>query len=323
MLTRVYRNGVLEDEGFDPARISDYLDEPDTVVWLDVCRPSPGDLAVVADELGLHPLAREDATGRAQRPKLEPYAGHQFLVAYAAAYDRKARELVTSEVDVFFDDRWVLTVRKEPVFDIAPVLAQWDANSALAKHGTAFLLHGLLDVVIEGHFAVIAHLDDEIEALEDELFGSEGGGVDTQRRSFELRKALVSLRRVVLPMREVVNGLVRREALPIDGELAPYYQDLFDHVLRAAEWTDSLRDLIGTLLETHLTIQGNRLNEVMKRLTSYAAIVAVPTAVAGIYGMNVRLYPAPGSEAGWWVSLALMAGISGFLFFYFRRKDWL
>ncbi len=323
MQTRVYRNGVLEAEDFDPARISDYLNEPDTVVWLDVCRPSPGDLAVVADELGLHPLAREDATGRPQRPKLEPYAGHQFLVAYATAYDPGTRTLTTSEIDVFFSRRWLVTVRKEPVADIASIVAHWDDAAGLAKHGVAALLHGLLDVVVEGHFAVVGHLDDEIDALEDHLFDADTRGYDTQRRTFELRKSLVALRRVVLPMREVVNGLMRREAFVIDAELVPYYQDLYDHVLRAAEWTDSLRDLITTVLETHLTIQGNRLNEVMKRLTSYAAIVAVPTAVAGVYGMNVRLYPAAGTEAGWWVALGLMAGISGFLFFYFRRKEWL
>jgi magnesium transporter len=323
VLTRVYRNGVLEAEGFDPSRVSDYLAEPDTIVWLDSCRPSPGDLAVIADELGLHPLAREDATGRPQRPKIEPYAGHQFLVAYAVAYDAGKRELTTSEVDVFFDERWLLTVRKEPVFDMAPVVAQWEASCALAKHGTAFLLHGLLDVVVEGHFAAISALDDEIEALEEGLFGEASGGLRTQRETFELRKALVTLRRVVLPMREVLNGLMRRERFAIDAELVPYYQDLYDHVLRATEWADSLRDLITTVLETHLTIQGNRLNEVMKRLTSYAAIVAVPTAVAGIYGMNTRIYPAAGSATGWWFALGLMAAISGFLFYYFRRKDWL
>lgn len=323
MLTRVYRNGVLEAEGFEPARVSDYLDEPDTVVWLDVCRPTPADLAVIADELGLHPLAREDATGRPQRPKVEPYAGHQFLVAYAVAYDATTRELTTSEIDVFFDDRWLVTVRKEPVFDVEPVVAQWDSSSALAKHGTAFLLHGLLDVVVEGHFTAISALDDEIEALEEALFATESGGIETQRRTFELRKALVTLRRVVLPMREVLNGLMRRERFAIDAELVPYYQDLYDHVLRATEWADSLRDLISTVLETHLTIQGNRLNEVMKRLTSYAAIVAVPTAVAGIYGMNTRIYPAAGSATGWWFALGVMGAISGFLFVYFRRKDWL
>jgi magnesium transporter len=323
VLTRVYRNGVLEAEGFDPERVSDYLDEPDTVVWLDVCRPTPDDLAVVGAELGLHPLAAEDATGRAQRPKVEPYAGHQFLVAYGVSYDAATRELTTSEIDVFFGPRWLVTVRKEPVFPIDGVLRQWDGAAALAKHGTAFLLHGLLDVVVEGHFLAIQALDDEVEAVEERLFGAEPAGIDTQRRTFELRKALVALRRVVLPMREVVNGLLRRDAFPIHAELTPYYQDLYDHVLRAAEWTDSLRDLISTMLETLLTVQGNRLNEVMKRLTSYAAIVAVPTAVAGVYGMNTRIYPGAGTVLGWWVAVGLMVSISGFLFVYFRRKDWL
>jgi magnesium transporter len=321
MQTRVYRNGVLEAENFDPARCSDFLAEPDTVVWLDVCRPTPEDFALVADELGLHPLAREDATGRAQRPKLEPYAGHEFLVAYGAHYHPDTRELTTSEVDVFFDKRWMLTVRKEPVFDMAPVLQRWDDAPALAKHGVAFLLHGLLDVVVDGHFVIVEQLDDAIEGLEDTLFSDDAPGLAVQRETFALRKALVAFRRVVLPMREVVNGLMRRDT--IDAELTPYYQDVYDHVLRATEWTESLRDLVTTVLETHLTIQGNRLNEVMKRLTSYAAIVAVPTAIAGVYGMNTRLYPAAGSEAGWWFAILTMTSISLWLFFYFRRKDWL
>jgi magnesium transporter len=321
MQTRVYRNGVLEAEDFDPTRCSDYLDEPDTVVWLDVCRPTPEDLAVVADELGLHPLAREDATGHAQRPKLEPYAGHEFLVAYAAHYHPETYELTTSEVDVFFDKRWMLTVRKEPVFDMAPVLQRWDDAPELAKHGVAFLLHGLLDVLVDGHFVIVEQLDDAIEGLEDTLFSDNAPGMAVQRETFALRKALVAFRRVVLPMREVVNALMRRDT--IDAELTPYYQDVYDHVLRATEWTESLRDLVTTVLETHLTIQGNRLNEVMKRLTSYAAIVAVPTAIAGVYGMNTRLYPAAGSEAAWWFAILTMTSISLWLFFYFRRKDWL
>jgi magnesium transporter len=323
MQTRVYRNGVLEAEGFDATRVSEYLAEPDTVVWLDVCRPSPGDLAVVADELGLHPLAREDATGHAQRPKLEPYAGHQFLVAYGVAYDADARVVSTSEIDVFFDERWVLTVRKEPVFDLDPVLRRWDDAPGLAKHGVAFLLYGLLDVIVDGQFMVVEQLDDAIDALEDALFAVDTDPYAIQRRTFELRKALVAFRRVVLPMREVVNALLRRDVCTIDEVLAPYFQDVYDHVLRATEWTESLRDLVTSVLETQLTIQGNRHNEVMKRLTSYAAIVAVPTAIAGIYGMNTKLYPAGGTEAAWWFAIVSMAAVSVFLFFYFRRKDWL
>jgi magnesium transporter len=323
MQTRLYRNGVLEAEGFDPNRVSDYLAEPDTVVWMDVCRPSHGDLAVVADELGLHPLAREDATGHAQRPKLEPYAGHQFLVTYGVAFDPATRAVSLSEVDVFFDRRWLLTVRKEPVFDLDPVLRRWDDAPDLAKFGVPFLIHGLLDVVVDGHFLVVDTLDEAIEGLEDDLFAPGANSFQIQRDTFELRKALVSFRRVVLPMREVVNGLMRRDVCDIDPELMPYFQDVYDHVLRATEWTESLRDLVTSVLEAHLTIQGNRLNEVMKRLTSYAAIVAVPTAIAGIYGMNTKLYPRAGSAAGWWFAILSMLVISAGLWVYFRRRDWL
>jgi magnesium transporter len=323
MLTRVYRKGSLDVEGCDPALISDYLAEgDDVVVWMDICNPTPEDFDVVAEELGLHPLAREDATGHAQRPKLEPYAGHQFLVAYAASYDTKHLDLTTSEIDVFFDKQWVLTVRKDPVFDIAPVLRRWDDAPHLAKYGVPFLLHGLLDVVVDGYFDVVDQLDEAIEGLEELIFETTRGTV-TQRRTFELRKVLVTFRRIVLPMREVLNTLMHRDVCAIDPELQPYFQDVYDHVVRATEWTESLRDLVTSVLETYLTLQGNRLNEVMKQLTSYAAIVAVPTAIAGIYGMNTRLYPAANTTAAWWVAIGSMLAITVFLYLYFRRKDWL
>jgi magnesium transporter len=323
MLVRVYRSGVLVEDACDPARVSDYLDERDTVVWMDICNPTPEDFDVVGEELGLHPLAREDATGRAQRPKLEPYGGHQFLVVYAASYDAENVELTTSEIDVFFDKRWMLTVRKDPVFDMAPVTKRWDDAPHLAKYGVPFLLHGLLDVIVDDQFAVVDQLDEAIEGLEEALFAPAGHGTVVQRKTFELRKVLVAFRRIVLPMREVVNALLHRDVCDIDPELQPYFTDVYDHVVRATEWTESLRDLITSVLVTYLTLQGNRLNEVMKQLTSYAAIVAVPTAIAGIYGMNTRLYPAAGSVVGWWFAIGSMVAISVVLYVYFRRKDWL
>jgi magnesium transporter len=137
-----------------------------------------------------------------------------------------------------------------------------------------------------------------------------------------MRKSLVVLRRIVLPMREVVNAFMRRDLRVLTPEITPYYQDVYDHVLRATEWTESLRDLVTTLLETSLTIQGNRLNIIMKKLTSWAAIIAVPTAVTGFYGQNL---PYPGFATQWGVvtSFALMIGIATTLYVAFRRNDWL
>jgi magnesium transporter len=175
---------------------------------------------------------------------------------------------------------------------------------------------------VDGHFASVQALDDTIERLEDQLFGDEAPGKDVQRRSFELRKSLVLLRRVVLPMREVVNALMRRDLHIVDESMLPYYQDVYDHVLRATEWTESLRDLVTTILETNLTIQSNRMNVITKKVTSWAAIIAVPTFITGYYGMNVA-YPGFGSHWGVLVSTVVMIVAAGGLWVIFRRNDWL
>lgn len=143
-----------------------------------------------------------------------------------------------------------------------------------------------------------------------------------QRRSFELRKSLVLLRRVVLPMREVINSLLRRDLHVVDDAMLPFYQDVYDHVLRASEWTESLRDLVTSILETNLTIQGNRMNLIMKKVTSWAAIIAVPTAITGFYGQNLP-YPGFARQWGFITSTGLIVGIAGLLYVAFRRWDWL
>ena len=146
-------------------------------------------------------------------------------------------------------------------------------------------------------------LDDCVEEIEDRLFDDIPHNMEVQRRSFQLRKSLVLLRRVVLPMREVVNAVMRRDLHVVGDDLVPYYQDVYDHVLRAAEWNDSLRDLVTSILETNVTIQGNRLNIITKKVTGWAAIIAVPTLITGYFGMNVP-YPGFSDKAGFTASLA-------------------
>jgi magnesium transporter len=320
--TRLYRQGVLEAKDFPAAQISDYLQELDTVVWLDLCEPDQQDLEVISQEFGLHPLAVEDATQRHERPKLDRYQDHAFLTAYAVGLDPATGRLTTSELAAFITPRALITVRKDPRFDIDGVVARWDGSADLAGHGVGFLLWGLLDIVVDGHFAAVQQLDEALEGLEDLLFAERPHGAEVQRRSFELRKSLVVLRRVVLPMREVVNTLLRRDLKLVDEAMAPYFQDVYDHVLRATEWTESLRDLVSTILETNLTIQGNRLNSIMKKVTSWAAIIAVPTAVTGFYGMNVP-YPGFAQHSGFVTSVVLLVVLSGGLYLLFKRLDWL
>ncbi|MHB1433625.1 MAG: magnesium transporter CorA family protein [Streptosporangiaceae bacterium] len=321
--TRLYRAGSLVAQGFPVAEISDHLSEDDTIVWLDLQAPDRADLSVLSEEFGLHPLAIEDALHEGQRTKLDRYASHLFLAAYAVRLDEASGEVATSEIAAFVTSRALITVRKDDKLDIGTVLGYWDGSPDLAGQGVGFLLYGLLDHVVDEYFTAVQSLDDAIENLEDLLFADTAREQNiVQRRSFELRKSLVLLRRVVLPMREVVNTVLRRDLHIVTEPLTPYYQDVYDHVLRATEWTESLRDLVTTILETNLTVQGNRMNVISKQVTSWAAIIAVPTLITGFYGMNV---PYPGFGRGWGLltAAAIMTITASVLYVVFRAKDWL
>jgi magnesium transporter len=320
--TRLYRDGVLALEDFPVEDVSEYLVDPSATVWLDFSSPSREDLALISEELGLHRLAVDDAVNEHQRAKLDRYDDHVFVTSYAVALDSLTGELSRIEVDAFVTRQALVTVRKGDGFDIDAVVRRWDESADLAKNGVGFLMWGLLDEIVDGHFEAVQQLDGEIEKLEDLLFDDRPRSREVQRRSFELRKSLVLLRRVVLPMREVVNSLLRRDLPVVDDAMTAYYQDIYDHVLRATEWTESLRDLVTTILETHLTIQGNRMNLIMKKVTSWAAIIAVPTAVTGFYGQNVP-YPGFGTHWGFWTSAGVTVAMSVGLYFAFRRRDWL
>jgi magnesium transporter len=320
--TRLYRAGVLVQEDFPVADVSDHVVEPDTYVWVDLCAPSEGDLDVIADELGLHQLAVADALATRQRPKLDRYSTHEFLNIYAVRLDHESGELQQSELSAFITPTALVTVRKDDSLDMAAIVARWDTSMDLAGSGVGYLLYGLIDDIVDGHFEAVQQLDEEIEALEDLLFAPGTGATDMQRRAFALRKSLVLLRRVVLPMREVVNSLMRRDVHIVSAEMAPYFQDVYDHVLRATEWTESLRDLVTSIMETNLTLQGNRLNVITKKVTSWAAIIAVPTAITGWYGQNLP-YPGFASTSGLITSAVLISGISVGLYVTFKRKDWL
>jgi magnesium transporter len=306
--SRCYRNGVLTDSDFPLADVSEHLEDPDAVVWVDLMAPTRDELNLLAEELDLHALAVEDAINLNQRPKLDRYTDHEFLSAYAAAFDPKNAQVTASETAVFITARALITIRKDDTFPIAAVLDRWDSAPELAKHGVSFLIYGLLDVLVDGYFQSVQALDEEIEDVAAQLFHPKANQEEVQKRSFELRRSLVALCRVVLPMREVVNSLMRRDHTMIQSELGPYFQDVYDHVLRATEWTESLRDLASSMLETNLSIQSNRL--------------AVPTAITGFYGQNVP-YPGFAAPSGFITSAILIVTLSGLLFVAFEKSGWI
>jgi magnesium transporter len=320
--TRLYRNGKLEDENFPLERVSDCIVDPKATVWVDFTNPTADDLATLEDELSLHQLAVEDALSDHERPKVDRYETHLFLAAYNVSLNRTTGTLTTAEIKAFITKNALVTVHKSD-FSMDPIVERWDREPDLMSHGVAFLVWGLLDTVVDGHFNAVQQLDTEIESLEDALFETRRStSLTVQRRSFELRKSLVTLRRVVLPMREVVNTLLRRDIGIDDTIVLPYLQDVYDHVLRVTEWTESLRDLVTTILETNINLQGNRMNLIMKKVTSWAAIIAVPTLITGFYGQNIP-FPGFAHLSGFWVSTALIVAAPIALFAAFKRNDWL
>ena len=320
--TRVWRNGELIGKDFPLADVSDHLGEADTVVWVDFCNPSKELLYELAEELGLHELAVEDALGPHQRPKLDKYATHSFLSCHAVRIDREHADLEVTEIDAFINPRYLITVRKDDGFSMTPVLDRWDRSSDLLVQGVSFLLYGLLDVVIDGYFNTVQGFDDYYDEVSEGLFADKPLSADEQRSWFRMRRALVRFHRLVVPMREAISGLMRREHSTLPDTLYPYYQDVYDHVLRVSESTDSLRDLVATIVETNISLRDYRQNQIMKQVTSWAAIIAVPTLITGWYGQNI---PYPGSGETWGVgaSAALALGVSGGLFVLFRRRGWL
>jgi len=320
--TRCYRDGSLVAEGFPVAEVSDYLADPANTVWFDLCSPDSAELESIREELGLHQLAVEDALQPGQRPKLDHYPEHLFLVAYTTQLDPTTARLRSAEVTAFITEHALVTVRPDESFDIDEVVRRWDSEAPLASGGVSFLVHGLLDYVVDSQYDTVQQMDNLVDALEDQLFNERIRDTVVQRQTFEVRKDLVALRRLVLPMREVVNSLMRRDLGIVPPTLAPYFQDVYDHVLRVSEWTDSLRDLLANILETRLTLRGNRLNVVMKQVTSWAAIIAVPTAITGFYGQNVP-YPGFGSFDGFLVSTGVILALSAMLYLIFKRKEWL
>lgn len=322
--TRLYRDGRLVSAGFPVTEISDHLAVPGSVIWLDLLQPSLQDMEVLVDEFGLHPLAIEDALHEHQRAKLDRYSDHDFLAAYAVRVCDGADGLLeTGELAAFLTPQALVTVRKTELVDLEPLLQRWDAAEPLAHSGVAYLAHGLLDHLVDGHAEAVQRLDEEAEDLEDLLFDEDAQRTgELQRRSFSLRKDLTRLRRAVLPMREVVAVVVRPGGPFTDEQMGPYFRDVDDHVQRAVESIDGLRDVLGTLLDINLTLASNRLNETVFRLTAWAAILAVTTAVTGYFGQNIP-FPGSGEPAGFAASTAMLVVSVGGLYLFFKRRHWL
>lgn len=318
---RAWREGRLVHERVPLKDVVAIAHDPDVLVWVDIIAPTPESLSGFAADFGLPQTAVEDALGPKERPKLIRHDTHMFFTVYAVLPQRSTPEhLALSRLSGWVMPAALITIRRTDDFDMTEVVRRWEEDPELLKAGSGALVHGLLDTVVDDQFAWIETLDERVEELESQLFDNRQPGTPFARLLFDVRKELVTLRRIVLPMREVVSGLLRDPA-NTSAKLRPWFDDLYDHVLRAAEWTESLRDLVSSAFETNLALNDERLNTIMKKLAGWAAIIAVPTAITGWFGQNVP-YPGFNEPLGLWLSVAAIVVGSLALYFVFKAKDW-
>jgi magnesium transporter len=323
--TRLYAKGRLVAENFPADQATDLLAKnPDAVLWLDLYRPAAGDLALVAAQFHLHPLAVEDAVEEHERPKLDRYPEHIFLNLYAVDVSTEPEDppFGKTEISAFVTERALITVRKSPS-DTQKFIERWDSDAELAESGgVAFLLHGLLDTIVDGQVAATQQLDVAMDGVEDALLEEGGAPRPVRMHGLRLRKTVAAIRRAIEPMPEVIAEAMRKDLGLVDDDLRPYFRDVEDHARQASNQVEHLRDRIEGLLQADLAEQGNVLNDTTRKLAAWAAVITVPTFITGYFGQNL---PYPGYDKVWGYvqSLILILLSAGGLWLYLRRRHWL
>jgi magnesium transporter len=292
------------------------------LVWIDLCNPDEKDYALLCQRMELHSTVVENLKTPEGRPKIQQFEKYFYMTLYAVAHHHAAGNVRVElqEIDCLVGDNYLITVHQENVSVIDTLAEYWKTNPPKNEGGIAYLVYDLLDNCLDQYFPALDAIDDRLDELEDVLF--EGNGKELTGEIFALKRTLIRIRQVAAPMREVVGMLMRHYA-DDDHNTYVYYQDLYDHVMRIIDLLDTFRDILSGAMDVYLAVESNRMNAVMKTLTSFSIIFLVPTLIAGIYGMNFIDMPELHYRLGYFVVLGIMAFSMVGLFVYFKRKDWI
>jgi len=314
-----YQNGKkLADIPMDQIHL--FVSRPDCFVWVALKDPEAAELELMQEEFGLHDLAVEDALKGHQRPKIEEYGQSLFVVLQIV--ENGGAELNVGEVCIFVGTNYVLSVRQRAKQGFVEVRKRCEEEPELLRHGPAYVLYALMDAVVDRYFPVLDAISTELESVEERIFATQ-----TERASIEalycIKQKLMTLKHATEPLLEAVGRLHGGRVPQLCQGLQDYFRDISDHLVRLNQSIDSLRDMVTTAISVSLSLITLQENEVTKRLAAYGALVAVPTLIAGIYGMNFEHMPEIQWQHGYPVSLIAMALIDGYLFYRFRKAKWL
>jgi magnesium transporter len=294
--------------------------KPGHVVWIGLFEPSEDLLERVQRQFDLHPLAIEDAAKAHQHPKLEQYGEGVFIVARTA--QMVEGRIAFGETHLFVGRGYVVSIRHGASVSYAAVRLRSEACPAILSQGEDYIVYAILDFIVDNYMPVIQKIHDEVEAIEDTVLATTLSQPDIERL-YTLRRDLLRLRNAAGPLVDVCNRLEHAQLMPIDKEMQPLYRDVTDHVRRVREEIDALREVLAFAFEASLMAGQAQQTEITRRLAAWAAILAVPTAIAGIYGMNFEHMPELKWAYGYFLVIAVIAGICGTLYVRFRRNGWL
>jgi len=305
----------------DLDRISDLRVRDDLLLWVEgvLGDLDDSDITLISEEFGLHPLAVEDALDTRQRPKFEEFEDHFFMVL--DQLDEQNGQLEATQISCFVGGRYVLTLHDGAERTMREAKRRWEVHEADARRGPSFLVHALLDSVVDDYQDIADRLENEVEELEDIVLEMSGAPIES--RLYSLKQQISRLRRYATPVGRELSRVIQNESHYLTSDTVAYFRDVHDHTMRMADQIRSIEELSQAVLELRKSEQATALNEVTKRLTGWAAIIAVPTFIASVYGMNFDLVPTEGRIFGFWFAVALMAVSSLSLYWYFKRKGWI
>ena len=324
---RVYRNGSLESDHVELSDVPEYLGQPDTTVWVDLLEPSDDDLADLAGMLGLPDHELSDALPTHRRPNLDRYPSHVVASLSAVSIDRASGQLTEADLGALIHDRYLITVREDAGFPIDAVVERWDSIAELGQHGTDILIFGLLDVIVGGYVdcleAFYDHYDAVAETTRSEIGAGDYARDPAQQQSFfRWRHSLAQLHRQQLPLAEVARGLIWTPDAQRGDELAPYRRDLTRRLARIDEEVASIRALSSDINDGIWSMRDYHQELIAKKVSGWAAILAIPAILTGWFGMNV---PYPGTGEGWGVALmiGLTVALTAAFYVRFHKNGWI
>jgi magnesium transporter len=316
-----YREGKRQNEGPLPLEeAADYCVGGGEFVWLGLKDPSDEELERVGAMFDLHALALEDAAHAHQRPKLEDYEGSLFIVLRTARYDDAKEAVDFGEIHLFVGSGYVITVRRGEASELAPARRRMEQRPELLESGPAAVVWAIVDKVVDDYAPVVAGIENDIEEVEQEIFQERS---DATQRIYFLKREVIEFHRAVAPLLAPLEGLEYGARIEVTDELRRYFRDVHDHARRVDEQVLGQRELLTSILEANLALLGVQQNAVVRAISAWAAIIAVPTFLASIWGMNFEHMPELDTSWGYPLALAMMLVAVVLLYRFFKRIEWL